>query len=296
MDFSDLLTFELTLSDKEPIIKYSESAHRILEENEVPYVCGGPNARLLASLAFPPAKAIRNALQIRQGVYPAFHGGLYKASPFLSGTASAALGLAMLLAAGIPLPKAQFALSFAPSPDENALQAKAGACAVLEGMGLSLSGFASSFHKQAKTELPPVVFLSCSEEAPRLSAKFQKPGSIVSLFLCPFGENGLPIAPVMRSVYSQVETMLDQGRIRSAFALSAGGLAEAIGWMTRQSDLGFALSPEIDVFSLGALRFGSILVEADGVLPGALPIGQTTADPIVQLPRCQALPLEKISI
>jgi hypothetical protein len=125
MDFSDLLTFELTLSDKEPIIKYSESAHRILEENEVPYVCGGPNPRLLASLAFPPAKAIRNALQIRQGVYPAFHGGLYKASPFLSGTASAALGLAMLLAAGIPLPKAQFALSFAPSPDENALQAKA---------------------------------------------------------------------------------------------------------------------------------------------------------------------------
>ena len=294
MDFSDLFVFEPELAAVPASLTYPESAHALLEESELPYICGGPNARLLSAPAFPPAKALRDAANLIPGVYPAFHGGIYNTSPFFAGTASAALGLAKVLSMGLALADAKYALSFAGRPDENALQAAAGARAVLDGMGLPLSGLTYAFHTKSETELPPVVFLACAEKAPVLPAQFQQAGSTVSLFLCPFAENGLPIAPVMASVFAQVESLVKQGRIRSAYALSAGGLAEAVALMTKKSGLGFAMKPELDVFSIGTLRFGSILAESDGPLPGAVPVGQITAEPVIRLPRCQPLPIEKI--
>ena len=103
-----------------------------------------------------------------------------------------------------------------------------------------------------------------------LSPEFKGPGSGVYLWPVPQGD----FAGIRRT-WEEFHALCQQGAVRSAWALGSGGMAQAVLNMVMGNAVGFALDKGYDVEDFFAPRCGEILFEADGEVPGAIPVGRT---------------------
>ncbi len=96
-----------------------------------------------------------------------------------------------------------------------------------------------------------------------ISPEFKTTGSAVFLLSPFYKESMLPKGESTMACFEFLEDMIKNKKVKSAFALSHGGMAEAIFKMCIGNRLGFTLSHEIDRSKLFDLRYGSFLLEAD---------------------------------
>ncbi|MBQ5755272.1 MAG: phosphoribosylformylglycinamidine synthase subunit PurQ, partial [Oscillospiraceae bacterium] len=128
-------------------------------------------------------------------------------------------------------------------------------------------------------DVPPtlVSFATAVGHVDRVrSPEFKKPGSQVVILRPRYNADGItPEAASLKAVYSQVERLIDDGRVLSIATPGYGGLAEALFKMCVGNGIGLRLVPgfEADLF---APAYGTFVLElSDGASTGEL-LGETT--------------------
>ena len=111
-----------------------------------------------------------------------------------------------------------------------------------------------------------------------VSTEFKSAGSKVALLRAAVKENGLPDFESVKAVYERVEQLIDEGKVKSAWVVGFGGVAEGVFKMGLGNRLGFAFSEKLDDETLYAPAAASFLLEMDEVPADLTCIGEVTAD------------------
>ena len=90
-----------------------------------------------------------------------------------------------------------------------------------------------------------------------------------------YGDDGLPTASSLISVYNKVTELMRAGKVYSAYTPTFGGIAEAIYKMCIGNGLGFEFDGAIAVNKIFEYAYGAFLLEVDGDVDGEL-IGTLT--------------------
>jgi phosphoribosylformylglycinamidine synthase len=113
-------------------------------------------------------------------------------------------------------------------------------------------------------DVPPTLVsfaVSMGKATGIVSNHFKKAGSRVVLVPMTYDENNIPVFAEAISKYRCISKLIGEGKILSSFALSFGGVAEAICKLCFGNRLGFVFDPSFDLSSLFDCHYGSILLE-----------------------------------
>ena len=135
-------------------------------------------------------------------------------------------------------------------------------------------------------DVPPtlVSFAIAPEEADHLiSPEFKAAGHPVYVFDAAYTPDGAPDYTAIKAMWEEIADLIRTGKVVSAWALSVGGVSEAITKMTVGNDVGFAFDPMFPQEALFLKNFGGILVEATEELPAYFKVGVTTDRPVIEL-------------
>lgn len=133
-------------------------------------------------------------------------------------------------------------------------------------------------------DVPPtlVSFAVSVGQAPKIvSNHFKKSGSRVVLVDIAYDKNSIPIFSDAISKYKAVTKLIQGGKVLSSYALSSGGIAEAICKLSFGNQLGFAFDPSFDLSSIFNCKYGSMLLEVteDVKDDSLILVGQTVKTP-----------------
>ncbi|NLY85539.1 MAG: phosphoribosylformylglycinamidine synthase [Tissierellia bacterium] len=102
-----------------------------------------------------------------------------------------------------------------------------------------------------------------------ISPEFKKPNSTVALIRLDIDEKGMVDFEQLKSNYSLIKELVDEGEIISAITVKYGGIGRAIAEMAMGNKIGFKFK-EIDKEDLFKPLPGSIIVEFNGKMPNVL--------------------------
>ena len=167
------------------------------------------------------------------------------------------------------------------------LSALLGALKMQEALGLPSIGGKDSMSGtfEDRLHVPPtlVAFGVAMVDASKvISPEFKKAGSRICLFAHRPLANHMPDTEALSSMWKTVRTGILEGKITAAYALGRGGVAEAVAKMS----FGNGLGARIETSLFGAAP-GGIVAECTEVLPGAVCIGEVTADGILDFNSCK---------
>ncbi len=259
-----------------------------------------------------PAQCMAAKLPVLQGetstcsvMSYGFNPYISEINPFIGAVLAVTESLAKLTAAGCNINNAYLTLQeyFERLRDEplrwgKPLAALLGAFTAQVGYGVAAVGGKDSMSGSFENlDVPPtlVSFAIAPENCGNvISPEFKKAGSTVYLFAAPYGDDGLPIFDAVKAMWARVRDYIRQGKIISAFALTFGGLGEAVTKMALGNGIGFTLDPMIDVFEICRQNYGAIVAEAAEPLSGGLPVGVTTEERVIKMPRCPDVRLDTL--
>lgn len=133
-------------------------------------------------------------------------------------------------------------------------------------------------------DVPPtlVSFAVTTENADKIiSPEFKGVNHKVVLISPCCGYNALPNGESLKSIYSNVNALMSEGKVLSAYTPCMGGVAEAIFKMCIGNGLGFKYADTFELEQMFSYKYGSFVLElADGadVPENAQLIGETTAE------------------
>ncbi len=219
-----------------------------------------------------------------------FDPSLSSKNPFLGAATAVVESVSKLVAAGCDPEKAYLSfqeyferLRTDPARWGKPFSALLGAFTAQMGLGVAAIGgkdsMSGSFNE---LDVPPtlVSFAIAAQNAGKvLTPEFKAPGHPVYLFTVP----GYPDYETTLDVFRQVHRLSDEGRILSAWSLTAGGAAEGILKMALGNGVGFLAEDGLDLELLFRQSYGSILCESEGKLEGGVLVGYTTADGSIDL-------------
>ncbi len=234
-----------------------------------------------------------------------FNPHISEQNPFAGAVYAVTESLAKLVASGCRIDDAYMTfqeyferLREDPSRWGKPVSALLGALSAQIGYGVaSIGGKDSMSGSFEELDVPPTLVsfaIATADAASLVTPIFQQAGSTVCLFAAPVDANGLPIYDSVRAMWSHFHDCVAAGHVRSAFALTSGGLGEAVAKMGFGNDIGFVLDDSIDVFEICRLNYGAILAETDGPLAGAVVVGHTTSEPVIRMNRCPDVSLETL--
>lgn len=116
-------------------------------------------------------------------------------------------------------------------------------------------------------DVPPtlVSFAVSVADAPRvISTEFKDAGDTVILLSPSYDENRLPDYDSVRATFDRAEAIIRAGRAKAVWAVSSGGVAEAITKMMFGNRIGFKLTREMDDEALFVPQYGSFVIELAG--------------------------------
>ena len=215
-------------------------------------------------------------------------------NPFLGAAAAVVESVAKLVAAGCDYKTAYLTfqeyferLGRDPHRFGKPLSALLGAYKAQEELCLGAIGGKDSMSGSFDDmDVPPtlVSFAIAPEEADRLiSPEFKAAGHPVYLFDAPYTPDGAPDYPAIKPMWEEITSLIRAGKIVSAWALSVGGVSEAICKMAIGNDIGFAFDEMFPSEALFLKNFGGLVVEATEELPAYWKIGMTTAQPEITI-------------
>ena len=112
-----------------------------------------------------------------------------------------------------------------------------------------------------------------------VSPEFKSAGSSAILLTAETDETGLPTGESLAALFARVTALLRSGRAVSCYAPGAGGVADAVLKMCLGNGLGFRFAAGLDMQTLFARRCGAFVLEVTERVPGALTLGEVTAEP-----------------
>ena len=110
-----------------------------------------------------------------------------------------------------------------------------------------------------------------------VSPEFKLPGSKLVLLSPAMRDGLLPNAGSLKLLWAQVETLIKEKKVLSAYTPSMGGLAEALFKMGLGNRLGVRFAPGFDAAKLFGYAYGSFVLELAEDIDVGTPIGETTA-------------------
>ena len=110
-----------------------------------------------------------------------------------------------------------------------------------------------------------------------VSPEFKLPGSKLVLLSPAMRDGLLPNAGSLKLLWAQVETLIKEKKVLSAYTPSMGGLAEALFKMGLGNRLGVRFAPGFDATRLYGYAYGSFVLELAEDIDVGTPIGETTA-------------------
>ena len=145
----------------------------------------------------------------------------------------------------------------------------------------SIGGKDSMSGTYENIDVPPTLVsfaVSVTDAGRVMSPEFKQVGSNVILISPEYDENGLPNFKTIRQAYSKVENLISNGAAKAVYAVSYGGIAEAVAKMCFGNRIGFCFSETLSDNELFLPSYGSFVVEieADRVTNERV-IGHTTA-------------------
>ena len=219
-----------------------------------------------------------------------FNPALTSRNPFLGAAAAVVESVSKLVAAGCDPDRAYLSfqeyferLREEPARWGKPFAALLGAFTAQIGLGVAAIGGKDSMSGSFNDlDVPPtlVSFAIAAQDARKvLSPEFKGPEHPVCLFAVP----GYPDYAGTREVFRQVHRLTDQGKILSAWSLTAGGAAEGILKMSLGNGVGFLADDGLDTDLLFRQNYGAILCECTEKPAGAVLVGYTTADGSIDL-------------
>ncbi len=110
-----------------------------------------------------------------------------------------------------------------------------------------------------------------------LSPEFKKAGSKVVLVSPEYNEKHLPDPKSQQAVFSQVHTLMESGKVLSAYTPTYGGVAEGVMKMCFGNRIGFAFA-DVAKEKLFSYAYGSFILELSEDVDVGVPLGVTTGD------------------
>ena len=110
-----------------------------------------------------------------------------------------------------------------------------------------------------------------------VSPEFKLPGSKLVLLSPAMRDGLLPNAGSLKLLWAQVETLIKEKKVLSAYTPSMGGLAEALFKMGLGNRLGGRFAPGFDPAKMFSYAYGSFVLELAEDIDVGTPIGETTA-------------------
>lgn len=155
----------------------------------------------------------------------------------------------------------------------------------------SMSG---SFEKR---DVPPtIISFACGvTNAQRvISPEFKVPGDKLVLLKPKYDRNGVPVFSDLRRLFMKVERLIATHKVKAAWALSTGGIAEGITKMALGNGIGFSADHGLDDSSLFDQCYGGFLLEAEPhAFVGGKIIGHLTDRPTIEV-GALTLPLDDL--
>lgn len=119
-------------------------------------------------------------------------------------------------------------------------------------------------------DVPPTLVsfaVSVSNTDKVLSPEFKEVGSKV-VFLAPkFDENGLPDFDSVKAIFDEAEDLISSGKVKAAWAVTNGGIAEGVFKMALGNRIGVAFDTTVSDEKLYGPTSGAFLLELDEETP-----------------------------
>ena len=129
-------------------------------------------------------------------------------------------------------------------------------------------------------DVPPTLVsfaVSTAKTNNIISQEFKKSGSNVILIKPQYDQNHVVDFNSLKSVFKKVEKLIADGKVLSCWAVSYGGISEAIAKMSFGNKIGFKFTETLTPEDLYRPCYGSFVIElAEGVLVDEQVIGVTT--------------------
>ncbi|MBR1562776.1 MAG: phosphoribosylformylglycinamidine synthase, partial [Ruminococcus sp.] len=129
-------------------------------------------------------------------------------------------------------------------------------------------------------DVPPTLVsfaVSVADTKNIVSNEFKKAGSKVILIKPEYDENKLVKFESLRAVFEKVEKLIAEGKVLSSWAVSYGGVSEAIAKMAFGNRIGFKFTDKLSANELYRHCYGAFVLElAEGTETDERVIGETT--------------------
>ena len=238
-----------------------------------------PTQAMAAKLPVLPGQETDQASLFAWGCDP----DLLSADPYTGAKASIVSSIAKIVASGADYKKVYLTLQefFEKLKNEPArwgkpFQALLGALEAQLGLNAAAIGGKDSMSGTfLDKDVPPtVISFAIAPVLARdvISNEFKEAGHPVYRF----GTTNLSDFEGMKSAWEQYHALCQAGKVQAAWAVDAGGIAEAVMKMSFGNGVGFKANPETAVQYDAA--YGQIIAELTGEIEGAELVGWTTAD------------------
>ena len=109
-----------------------------------------------------------------------------------------------------------------------------------------------------------------------ITPEFKLPGSKVVLLQPAMKDTLLPAAASEKLIFAQVEKLIADGKVLSAWTCTMGGVAEGLCKMALGNGIGFVADAKIDRKTLLGYAYGSFILELTDDLDVGIALGETT--------------------
>ena len=264
-----------------------------------------PTQAMAAKLPVLPGQQTDQASLFGWGCDP----DLLSADPYIGAQASIISSVAKIVAAGADYQKVYLTLQefferlrTEPGRWGKPFQALLGALDAQLGLGAAAIGGKDSMSGTfLDKDVPPTVIsfaIAPVKAADVISNEFKAAGHPVYLF----GASTLTDYEGWKDSWSKFHALCQAGKVKAAWAVDGGGIAEAVMKMSFGNDIGFQADPDAPLQYGPA--YGQIVAELTEEIADALCIGRTVAEPVItygsetvsirELYRLNAAVLEKV--
>ena len=165
------------------------------------------------------------------------------------------------------------------------LSALLGAYKAQKELGIaSIGGKDSMSGSFENIDVPPTLVsfaVTVTETDKVLSPEFKEVGSRVVIIEPDYDENGLPTAESLIRNYQTLEMLNREKKLRAAYAVGFGGIAEAVFKMAIGNRIGFLYRPNLSIDYLFGYRYGAVVCELCDAVTVGTEIGVTVADEVI---------------
>jgi phosphoribosylformylglycinamidine synthase len=149
-------------------------------------------------------------------------------------------------------------------------------------------------------DVPPTLVsfaVSLADANEVVSQEFKGSGNSVALIMPEYDENGMPDFESVKKTFDLVEHLIKTHQVDSCFALTSGGISEAVAKMSFGNTIGVKFTKELNADLMFNGVYGGFLVELNSNYNSDLNldvIAVTTSKYIVVLPDMQVIDLQKL--